>query len=83
MMKDKLKSLLRWAVTFIICFVLIYTIMVFGGWKLFESGNPFFIVVGVAFILSIFVFGVDEVLTKLEKRVKILEERLNEIENKQ
>lgn len=82
-MKHEIKLLLKWAGTFILCFIVIYLIVFFGGWKLFESGDPILIEVGIALILSIFVFIFNEIVTTLEKRVKSLEERLNEIENKQ
>ena len=82
-MKDKLKLLLRWAVWFLICFIIIYLFVFFGGWKLFKSDNPILIEIGFAFVLSIFVYTINEVVTGLEKKVKALEERLNELENKQ
>ncbi len=81
-MKNKLKMLLRWAFWFLICFVVIYLFVFFGGWKLFESRNPILIEVGIAIPLSIFVFAGNEAATELEKRVKSLEERLNKLENK-
>ena len=82
-MKDKLKLLLKWFGTFLICFIVIYLTVFFGGWKLFNSGDPILIEIGVALVLSIFVFVINEVITALDKRVKVLEERLNELENKQ
>lgn len=82
-MKNKTKSLLRWVGTFILCFIVIYLIVFFGGWKLFKSDDPILIEAGVALVLSIFVFAINEVVTNLEKRVKSLEERLKKLENKQ
>ena len=82
-MKEKLRQLLKWAGIFIFCFVVIYVIVFFGGWKLFTSGDPILIEIGVAFVLSIFVFAFGEAGSALERRVKTLEERLNEFENKQ
>jgi len=79
-MKDKIKLLLRWAGVFLLCYIVIYLFVFFGGWKLFGSGDPILIEVGIAFVLSFFVFIVNEVVTGLEKRVKSLEERLNELE---
>ena len=80
LMKDKIKLLLRWAGIFLLCFFVIYLFVFFGGWKLFESGDPILIEVGVAFVLSFFVFVINEVVMGLEKRVKTLEERINELE---
>ena len=81
-MNNKFKSFLRWAGTFVICFLVIYLTVFFGGWKLFNSGDPILIEIGVALVLSIFVFVINEIITALDKRVKALEERLNELENK-
>ena len=82
-MNNKFKSFLRWAGTFVICFLVIYLTVFFGGWKLFNSGDPILIEIGVALVLSIFVFVINEIITALDKRVKALEARLNELENKQ
>ena len=81
-MKNKIKTFLRWLAMFLLCFVVIYLFVFFGGWKLFESGDPILSEVGVALILSFFVFIINEVVTVLEKRVKSLEERINKLENK-
>ena len=81
-MKNKLKMFLRWAFWFLICFVVIYLFVFFGGWKLFKSKNPILIEVGIAIPLSVFVFAGNEAAIELEKRVKALEERLNKLENK-
>ena len=82
-MKNKIKTFLRWIAMFFLCFVVIYLFVFFGGWKLFESGDPILIEVGIAFILSFFVFIINEVVTGLEKRVKSLEEQINKLENKE
>lgn len=81
-MKDKIKLVLKWAVTFIICFIVIYLIVFFGGWKLFESGDPILIEIGVAFILSFFVFIFYEIVTVLKKQAESLEKRIEELENR-
>lgn len=82
-MKEKCKIFLKWAVVFLLCFLLIYLFVFFGGWQLFESGDPILIEIGVALVLSFFVFVFGEIATGLEKRVKSLEERLNEFEKKE
>ena len=81
-MKNKLKMFLRWAFWFLICFVVIYLFVFFGGWKLFKSRNPILIEVGIAIPFSVFIFAGNEAAIELEKRVKALEERLNKLENK-
>ena len=79
-MKSTFKILLKWAVWFVVCFVLIYLIVFFGGWKLFESGDPILIEIGLSLILSVFVAVINEVITGLEKRIKRLEEKIKELE---
>ena len=80
-LKNKLKSLLRWAGIFLLCFAVVYLTVFFGGWKLFESGDPILIELGAAFILSVFVFAFNETVTKLEKKIEALEKRISEMEN--
>ncbi len=79
-MKQKFKTMLRWFGWFVICFLVIYLIVLFFGAKLFENGDPILIEVGVALILSIFVFAGNEAATELEKKVKALEERIEALE---
>ena len=79
-MKDKLKLLFRWVLIFLLCLIVIYLFVFFGGWKLFESGDPILIEIGAAVILSFFVFVISEAVICLEKRVKSLEERVKELE---
>ena len=80
-MKRKVKLFLRWAAAFILCFLVIYLIVFFGGYQLFASGDPVLMELGAALVLSIFLFAIDKTVTKLKKRVKSLEERLSKLEN--
>jgi len=80
-MKNKIKSCLRWAGIFVICFAVIYLTVFLGGWKLFESSDPILIELGAALVLSFFVFAFNETVTKLEKKIEALEQRINEMEN--
>ena len=82
-MKNRVKTFLRWIATFFLCFIVIYLFVFFGGWKLFESGDPILIEIGVALVLSFFVFIINEVVTGLNKKVNSLEERINELKNKE
>ena len=82
-MKEKIKLILKWGGMFLLCFALIYLFVFFGGWKLFESGDPILIEIGVALILSFFFFSVNEVVIGLDRRVKSLEERIKELEKKE
>lgn len=80
-MKNKAKKLLRWLCVFLLCFLVIYLIVFFGGWKLFESGDPILIEIVVALVLSVFIFIINEVITTHEKKIKDLEEQIKKIEN--
>ena len=82
-MKAKLKSILRYLGTLALCFIVIYLIVFFGGAKLFESNCPILIELGAALIFSIFIFAINEVLIKQENKIKSLEQRISELENKQ
>ena len=82
-MKEKIKLLLKWAGIFVLCFVIIYVFVFFGGWKLFESGDPILIEIGVSLVMSFFVFIFYEIVTGLEKRIKSLEERIGKLQDKQ
>ena len=64
---------------FIICFITIYLVVFIGGWKLFESGDPILIEIGVAFILAIFMTAINEVLTQHQNKIKALEEKIAEL----
>lgn len=80
-MKKKAKMLLRWLGAFILCFLAIYLIVFWGGWKLFESGDPILMEIGAALVLSIFFFAINEVLTMHEKKIKDLEEHIKKLED--
>ena len=80
-MKKKAKMLLRWLGVFLLCFLTIYLIVFFGGWKLFNSGDPILMEIGAAFILSILFFAINEVLTMHEKKIKDLEEHIKNLED--
>lgn len=80
--KNKIILFLKWAAIFLICFAFIYLFVFFGGWKLFESGDPILIEVGVALVLSVLVFAFSEVVTALERRISTLEKRIDELEKK-
>ena len=79
-MKTKLKPLLLWLAVFAACFLIIYLLVLFGGWKLFESGDPILIELGAALILSVFITVVLSVSEAQSKRIDALEARIQTLE---
>ena len=79
-MKSKLKLLLLWLAVFAACFLIIYLLVLFGGAKLFESGDPILIELGAALILSVFVSVILYAMEAQSKRVDALEKRVKTLE---
>lgn len=80
-MKTKLKHFLRWLAVFAACFAIIFLIVFFGDWKLFESGDPILIELGFALILSVFVTVALSVGEAQSKRIDELESRIRTLES--
>ena len=89
-MKEKILIFLRWICSFIGCFIVIYSIVFVGGWKLFERdtyiwANLYDIIlieIGASLILSVFVFVILEVMQMLYKRIEKLEKQIEELKNR-
>lgn len=82
MNKKKLKMLLHWLVSTLICFVLIYLFVFFGGWKLVESGDPILLELAAAIAMGFIFWIVYEVTRGMEEKMKELEKRIAELEKK-
>ena len=81
-MKTKIKNLLAWLSSIIISFIFIFLFIFFFGSKLFESGDVILQEVGVSIVIGSLVFlniKINE--TNLDK-IKELEKRVEELENK-
>ena len=81
-MKEKILIFLRWICSFIGCFIVLYSIVFVGGWKLFESNDIILIEIGASLILSVFVFVILEVMQMLYKRIEKLEKQIEELKNR-
>lgn len=81
-MKPKLKLFLHFLISFALSFITIYLFVFFGGWKLFESGNPIFIELGAAVLFGIVLWIVFEHRTETEKQIKNLEKRIENLEKR-
>ena len=83
---SKLKYVLTWALCILVCFAIVFLYVFCGGWELFESGNPIKIELGAAVILGTIFFIVIDTIYELEKqneeKIKKLEKRIEELENK-
>lgn len=81
-MKNKIKNLLAWLSSIIISFIFIFLFIFFFGSKLFESGDVILQEVGVSVVIGSLLFlniKINE--TNLDK-IKELEKRVEELENK-
>ena len=81
-MKEKTLIFLRWICSFIGCYIVIYSIVFVGGWKLFDSNDRILIEIGASLILSVFVFVILEVMQMLYKRIEKLEKQIEELKNR-
>ena len=81
-MKNKTKILLHLLASILICFVVIYLYIFFGGWKLAESGDPiqleFLAAVAMGFIFWI----MYEITCSQNKKIAELEERITALEKR-
>ncbi|MBO5944834.1 MAG: hypothetical protein J6Q50_06035 [Clostridia bacterium] len=86
-MKKLAKYILAWALCILVCFVIVFLYVFCGGWELFESGNPIKIEFGASVILGTIFFVVIDTIYELEKqheeKLKTLEKRIEELENKE
>ncbi len=80
--KSNLKSILRLLAWILISFVIIYVIIFFFGHKLLSSGDPILYELTGAIFMGIILWLCNEVTTSLEAKVKALEKRIDDLENK-
>ena len=76
-MKGIFKLVLNWAWKFALCFVVVY---ILGRAEFMYSETVFFVAFLAAFVLSILLCIFDGIIKGLEKRVELLEERINALE---
>lgn len=85
-MKEKLKFLLGWAISIAVTFGLIYWFVLWGGWELFESGDPILIELGVSLVIGtivFFMFVLTYIVVKdYSAKITELENRIAELEKK-
>ncbi len=81
-MKNKIKNLLAWLLSIIISFIFIFLFMFFFGSKLFESGDVILQEVGVSIVIGSLVFLNIKINEANLDKIKELEKRVKELENK-
>lgn len=83
---SKLKYILVWALCILAWFVIIFLYFFCGGWELLESGDPIKIELCISVILGTLFFVIIDIIYELEKqheeKIKKLEKRIAELENK-
>ena len=82
MKNNKVKMLLHWLVSTVISYVVIYIFVFFGGWKLFESGDPILLEIAAAIAMGFIFWVIYEITKGQETKIKELEERIAALENK-
>ncbi len=82
MKKRNRKMVLHLLVSIGISFLVIYLFIFFGGWQLFEAGDPILYEIGAALGIGLIIWLIYEVTVYYDARMKELEKRILELENK-
>ncbi len=81
--KSNFKKVLRLLGYILLSFLLIYVVVFFFGSKLLSSGDPILYELTAAIFMGIIFWACNEVTSALEERIKILEKRIDDLENKE
>lgn len=77
----RVKVFLHFFICFLISFIIIYLFIFFGGWKLFENGNPITYEIAAALALGFILLLIYEINTLILSQIKALEKRIEELES--
>lgn len=80
MKKQRFKMALHLLICIVACFICIYLFIFVGGWKLFASGDPLLIEIGVSLWLGVIIWIMFEQSRAYEKKFLELEQRIAELE---
>lgn len=80
MQKNTRDMLLHLLVSIIICFVVIYVFIFFGGWRLVESGDVVVLEFVAALALGFVFWIMYEITRSMEAKIKELEARIKALE---
>lgn len=81
-MKNRHKMCLHWLVSTVICFILIYLFIFFGGWKLAESGDPILLEILAAIAMGSVFWILYEVASDQNRKIQELEKRIAALESR-
>ena len=80
MKKNTRDMLLHLLVSIVICFVVIYVFIFFGGWRLVESGDVVVLEFVAALALGFVFWIMYEITRSMEAKIKELEARIEALE---
>lgn len=78
-MKSKLKDLISLILTIAVIFAIVYLYVFVGGWKLFESGDPIKMEIGVSVILGVIVWILMKLNVQMNSRINELESKIERL----
>ena len=80
MKNQKIKMYLHLFVSVVMSFIVIYIVVFFGGWKLFESGDPILMELAAAIVIGFIFWFIFEVSQFTNSKIDELEKRISELE---
>lgn len=79
-MKNNLKLIAKFLLSWAISFLVIYLFIFFGGYKLFETDSIILKEIGVSFIMGFVIFLAFELFKDNMKKIDELEKRIEKLE---
>lgn len=76
-----IKEILKFMLICVITFLLIYLLVFIGGWKLFESGNPILIEIGISILVGLILYTIYTINEDYKRKITELEKRLIKLES--
>jgi len=77
-----MKKILHLLVSIVVTFIFIYSLIFVGGWRLVESGDIVLMEIAVSILVGIVFWIIYEILLVYEEKIKQLEKRIEQLENK-
>lgn len=79
-MKNSLKLIAKFLLSWIISFVLIYIFVFFCGYKFFETSDIIMKEIGISFIIGLIILFVCELFIQNSNKIDELEKRIEKLE---